>query len=229
MNLRGAFGYGIFNVLGYALGGLIFYLEARRRKAFSGEALLYVVLGALAGALLGSKLGSAVFVYPQYFRQHPYALFLPQTGGKTLVGGIIGGYLGVTIAKKILKIKNSTGDLFAPALSLGIAVGRIGCFLNGCCGGIDGLPVQLFESAFCLGLFAYLWKIRATTRKDGDLFKIFLLAYSAFRFSIEFFRADTVPAFSHLSLAQVICLAVFIWMAQSFLRPKKETQINGQL
>jgi phosphatidylglycerol:prolipoprotein diacylglycerol transferase len=227
MSISGAIWYTIFNVLGYSAAGAVFYCEARRRKTFSGETLLYVMLGALVGALLGSKLGSALFVYPQYFWSHPWVLLLPQTGGKTLVGGIIGGYLGVVIAKKILKIESSTGDLFAPALSLGIAIGRIGCFLNGCCGGVNGLPVQLYESTFCLILFFVLFYLRAKRLRNGDLFKVFLLAYSAFRFAIEFSRADTVSGFFGLSQAQLICSIVFIWVAQSFLRRKREMQTKG--
>jgi len=234
----GELSYGIFNTLAYAAAGVLFYLEARRKHVAS-EPLLYIVLGALVGALIGSRVGSALFVYRDFYVAHPCALFSPAVGGKTLVGGLIGGYAGVVIAKKILKVKRSTGDLFAPGLALGVAIGRIGCFLNGCCGGketdlpwgvvIDGVsrhPTQIYESVFCFLLFIYLWAIRKRPRKEGDLFKIFLLAYAFFRFWIEFLRADQVVAAFGLSMAQVVSAAVVIvlvaYFCSAFLRGRSD-------
>jgi prolipoprotein diacylglyceryl transferase len=222
MVTSGILSYSISNTIAYAVAGFLFYLEAKR-KQFPLEQTLYILLGGLFGALVGSRLGSALFVYPDYYSKHPLNLFIPQIGGKTLVGGLAGGYIGVVIAKKILKFRRSTGDLFAPGLALGIAVGRIGCLLNGCCFGIatnlpwavnfKGVmrhPTQIYESIFCFFLFAVLWKIRTRIRKEGYLFKIFLCAYAFFRFWIEFLRADRVGAVLNLSIAQIISGMTFI-------------------
>jgi phosphatidylglycerol:prolipoprotein diacylglycerol transferase len=152
---------------------------------------------------------------------------------------LIGGYLGVEIVKKILKIKRSTGDLFAPGLALGISIGRWGCFFNGCCYGIPtnlpwgvvfkgvvSHPTQIYESIFCLILFFYLWSVRKAVNKEGDLFKIFLLWYAFFRFWIEFLRGDKVSFFSSLSIAQIVAGSVFIVLAVYFLKSKRLSGIK---
>ncbi len=209
--------YSLFSAIAYATGLCLYFLEIRRKKV-SLEPLLYIFFGALVGGLIGSKLGSVFFVYWDYFSKHLSHIFIPQIGGKTLVGGLIGGYLGVVITKRIIKFTRSTGDLFAPALAIGIAIGRIGCYFNGCCYGINGLPTQLIESAFCFGLFLYLWSIRAGIKTEGDLFRIFLLAYTFFRFWIEFFRADATGGYFGLDSAQIISAVVFGWVAVYLLK-----------
>ncbi|MCX5700541.1 MAG: prolipoprotein diacylglyceryl transferase [Candidatus Omnitrophica bacterium] len=231
--LYGRIAYSLFSVLAYSAAGFVIYLEAKR-KEYNSENVLYIVFAALLGGLIGSKLGSALFVYPDFYINNPLAILFPEVGGKTIVGGLIGGYIGVIIAKRILKVKRSTGDLFAPGLALGIAIGRIGCFLNGCCYGVPtclpwGIfykgairhPTQIYESIFCLILFLYLWSVREKERKEGDLFKIFLLAYCFFRFWVEFLRADTVNSIFNLSLAQLITGSIFIILAGYFLKTNR--------
>jgi phosphatidylglycerol:prolipoprotein diacylglycerol transferase len=230
----GILSYSLFNSIAYALAGLLFYLEAKRKK-FSLETVLYVLLAALFGGLIGSRLGSALFVYWGYYSKNFLHILMPQIGGKTLVGGLIGGYLGVVIAKRSLKFSRSTGDLFAPGLALGIAIGRIGCLFNGCCYGtasnlpwavrFEGIlrhPTQIYESVFCFFLFLYLWRIRTRIKREGDLFKIFLLLYAYFRFWIEFLRADKVGIISNLSIAQAVSGGVFVILSVYFLKRTKE-------
>lgn len=229
---KGALIYSIFNALGYIAAAGIFYKESKR-KQYLQEPLLYVLFGALLGGLIGSKLGSALFVYWEYFSKNFFNILIPQVGGKTLVGGLIGGFLGVEITKRFLKSNRSTGDLFAPGLALGIAFGRIGCLFNGCCAGIgtklpwgiafNGVirhPTQLYESIFCFLLFIFLWKIRKRLKKEGELFKIFLLGYTFFRFWIEFIRADTRAGLLGLSIAQIISLIIFVILLIYFLKSR---------
>lgn len=236
ITMTGSTWYSLFSVLAYSSAGFIFYIEARR-KNYHSEQLLYVVFAALLGALIGSRLGSALFVYREYFVKDPLVLLSPMAGGKTIVGGIVGGYLGVVIAKKILKIKRSTGDLFAPGLALGIGIGRIGCFLNGCCyGAITGVPwavnikgvlrhpTQIYESLFGFALFIFLWRIRKNVKQEGDLFKIFILAYAFFRFWIEFLRADRVMVFLNLSVAQIISIIFFVVAAAGLKKGRGEDE-----
>ena len=56
--------------------------------------------------------------------------------GMSVLGGILGGFIGVEVFKKIAGHKESTGDVFALAIPIGHAIGRIGCLLSGCCFGI---------------------------------------------------------------------------------------------
>ena len=116
--------YNAINVIAYTVGLLLFYYETKR-KSYPKDVIFYVLLWALVGGLIGSRLGSALFVYWGYYAKNFLNIFIPQLGGKTLVGGVIGGYLAVVITKKILKFNRPTGDLFAPSLAIGIAIGRI--------------------------------------------------------------------------------------------------------
>jgi len=236
MGTSGALYYAVFNAIGYLAAGIIFFSEARR-KGFSFDSLFYVLFGSLLGALIGSRLGSALFVYKAYYAKHCFDILIPQIGGKTLVGGLIGGYLGVVVTKKLIKFDRSTGDLFAPGIAIGLCIGRIGCFLNGCCYGVASSlpwavrfqgtlrhPAQIYESIFCLFLFFYLWQKRKKIIKEGDLFKLFLLMYSFFRFWVEFLRADKVSSVFNLSLAQVIAGIVFVLTSIYFLKQKKASE-----
>lgn len=240
VKVSGTLWYGFFNALGYLAAAVVFYREAKR-KQYSFETLLYILFGALLGGLIGSRLGSALFVYPEYYSKHIFDLLIPQVGGKTLVGGLIGGYLGVMIAKKILKFNRSTGDLFAPGLAIGIAIGRIGCYLNGCCYGIPtslpwgvvikGIarhPTQIYESIFCFALFIYLWSIRKRISREGDLFKLFLLWYAFFRFWVEFLRGDKVHSVINLSMAQLIAAVIFILCLVHFFSKKRDIKSGGR-
>lgn len=225
--------YAYFNALAYGAALFLFFYEARRKK-FPQEAILCIILAALIGTLAGSRLGSVLFVYWNYYSRNLSNIFFLQLGGKTLVGGLIGGYLGVVIMKRILKFSRSTGDLFAPSVALGISIGRIGCFLNGCCFGVPANfwwgvnfkgtirhPTQIYESIFCLLLFIALWGIRKKIKREGDLFKIFVFAYSFFRFWIEFLRDDKVLLAFKLSTAQLISLVILILLVMHFSGRKR--------
>ncbi len=86
--------------------------------------------------------------------------------GKTITTGLLGAYLGVELAKWAMEIRVKTGDTFALPLALALAVGRWGCFCNGCCYGrpsdlpwavafADGIPrhpTQVYESLFHLAM-----------------------------------------------------------------------------
>ena len=109
----------------------------------------------------------------------------------------------------------------APAIALGMAIGRMGCFFTGCCYGIetklpigidfgDGLlryPTQLVEMIFCVILFGYLYYKQKTKKElePGRLFKELVLYYFVFRFFIEFIRG-TEKNIIYLSIYQIICL-----------------------
>ena len=80
----------------------------------------------------------------------------------------------------------------APVLALSHGIGRIGCFMNGCCGGkeIFGLkqPVQLYESAGLFVLAGILFQLSKRKVRAGSIFLIYLLSYGILRFILEFWR-----------------------------------------
>jgi prolipoprotein diacylglyceryltransferase len=94
-----------------------------------------------------------------------------------VIGALMGGYLGVEIAKKLVGIRHSTGDAFAVAVPLSLGIGRIACVLGGCCygtpshqpwaihlAGADRHPVQLYEAALDFALAAAVFSVRSPLR-----------------------------------------------------------------
>jgi len=126
--------------------------------------------------------------------------------------------LAVWWVKRRLNIQARFGNILAPAVALGLATGRMGCFLSGCCYGTptvlplgvdfgDGVPrhpTQLYEIVFCLLAFAVIRR-KLPTARPGTLMTGFLTAYFVFRFFEEFLRAGEVRF--GLTTFQWICLA----------------------
>ena len=146
-------------------------------------------------------------------------------GGKTIVGALIFGLISVELFKRYIGVRQSTGDLYAIPLALGIAIGRIGCFLAGLADdtygkptslpwavdfgdGIGRHPVQLYEILFLLCLAAFLAFSRRWPLKQGARFRIFLAAYLAWRLLIDCIKSQ--PLIAGLNLIQWCCAAGLI-------------------
>jgi phosphatidylglycerol---prolipoprotein diacylglyceryl transferase len=213
--------YALFMALAILTGIILYRREARKHK-FSGDKAFYVIMGALIGGVLGAKIPIWIMNFPTIISSFPD--IGPILSGRTITGGLVGGTLGVLYVKRKLKIKGRKGNLFAPAIALGMAIGRIGCFLAGCCYGKatslpwgvnfgDGIlrhPTQIYEFIFMIGLFIYLqWK-KGKNPGDGQLFTILMVSYFIFRFFIEFIRAEPI-IFLGLTFFQYVSIAVVIW------------------
>ncbi|MEO9220977.1 MAG: prolipoprotein diacylglyceryl transferase family protein, partial [Mycobacteriaceae bacterium] len=119
--------HALFVGLGVLAAVGVFVVEARRRQQ-TDEKIAYVVLGALIGGALFMRLGT----WMQHVDLRQNASLVEQWlyGNRSILGGLFGAWLGVHIAKKIVGYDARTGDLFAPAVALGMAIGRIGCLLT---------------------------------------------------------------------------------------------------
>jgi len=163
-----------------------------------------IALAALASGLVGAKLGS-VFL-------EGAKLFAPV--GFTCVAGLVAGAAVLAVVARLTRQSVPAAlDVGAVAAALGLAIGRIGCLLGGCCWGRPtlfaiaivyedfsapvrpiGVPLhatQLYESVGSLLLFGALlvWTLRYRPRR-GMVALVFMCAYGALRFLIEFLRAD---------------------------------------
>src|SRR5712691_1297096 len=155
-------------------------------------------------------------------------------GGKTIVGALIGALFAVEAMKKYLGVSRRTGDLFALPLCVGIAIGRVGCFLTGVedhTAGIatslpwgvnfgDGVPrhpTQLYEIAFALLLAALILAFSRRPHRDGDLFKLFMVGYLAFRLCVDFLKPE-VRVLAGLSSIQCACILMLLYYAPDVLR-----------
>ena len=213
-------GYATFVGLGLVMGYLAKSLEERRLNLLPSAQRRWVTAGALLGAMVGAKLGLLLYLPFDAWWQSIRALLLEEWGGRTIIGALFGGFIGVEVAKKMLGITIATGDPYAIGLPLGQALGRVGCFIGGCCYGqpldeasplrslsLVAHPAQLYEGALDLAVAVTLFAIRKQPRAPGLLFRYYLLSYAAIRFVMDFFRGDEKQLLGPLSYAQWFCLA----------------------
>lgn len=219
----------LFESLAYAIAFRLVILNSRN-DTIKPTQRTSVIVGGMVGALVGAKslvLLQHLDLLPQDWQQ--FLLLFIQ--GKTVVGAILGGLIGVELTKKMIGLTRSTGDVFVYPLIVGTAIGRIGCFLTGLSDrtyGIatnlpwgvdfgDGIyrhPTQLYEIIFLVILMAFL-RIRSRyQRQEGDLFKFYMIAYLGFRFIIDFIKPDFHP-FLGLTAIQIACLLALVYYRRS--------------
>lgn len=209
--------YGVMCALGM-LAALVVVLTLTRKYH---ENLLHVMvlfavscIGAAAGAVALHFIVSGSF---EDVHDGGYEI------GFVYYGGLLGGLLLFMLTAKLLyRGTSSASRVLLPAVPLAHAIGRVGCFLGGCCFGIllkNGarLPVQLIESAYELVLFVLL--LRFSVKNRPHLIRTYLLLYAPFRFVIEFFRGDEIRGFIGIfSTSQLISIAVFAFCLLSMVK-----------
>lgn len=176
-----------------------------------------VWMGAFLGAMIFSKLPFVLFDIEGL--RSGAAWF---ESGKTIVFGLVGGYLGVEIAKWLLRVRQKTGDSFVVPVAVAICIGRIGCFVGGCCYGtatdlpwgirfhdeVTRHPTQLYEAVFHALAAWVFFRMEGTSRLRNQRIKAYILAYLVYRFFSEEIRPEP-EVFAGLTAYQIGCL-VFI-------------------
>jgi phosphatidylglycerol:prolipoprotein diacylglycerol transferase len=147
----------------------------------------------------------------RFFLDNPQEVFMLWHGGLVWYGGFLGGMLSGSIYLKRKKIPLLRAmDLIMPYVALSHSIGRIGCFLNGCCYGRFFIPAQLFSSFGLLIIFVILRLLQGRPRRQGFILACYLMAVSLERFIEEFLRGDSPRDFGGLTIFQVISIAVFL-------------------
>jgi phosphatidylglycerol---prolipoprotein diacylglyceryl transferase len=224
--------WGVYPVLGHLWGMPIYAYETLVTTALlAGLALLWwdsrhqrgtghlveIAVAALLGGAVGAKLLEWA-LNPDLVRRAGWVAAL--LAGRTILGGLLGGTLGVWLVKRRLGITGRRGNLLAAPVALGLAIGRLGCFLHGCCYGTpsnlpwavdfgDGVtrhPTQLYEVLFALAALVVLRAVRDRVATPGRLWSGFVMAYLGFRFVEEVVRAGPRGPLG-LTLYQLAALA----------------------
>ena len=181
-----------------------------------------------------------------------WELFVSAIGGMVFYGGFLGGLASIPIYCKFDKrvTRGQMFDLYAVLVPLFHVFGRIGCFLGGCCYGIESpfgftvhgnelnpgindvcrLPVQLIESGCNLLIFLLLFYLYRKRIMENRIIFLYMLIYPVVRFTLEFFRGDEIRGFvSGLSTSQWISIFVFtaavIGLLISHFRKKKNEAV----
>lgn len=221
----------LFESLAYAIATRLL-LHNVRKDAIAPTQRSSVIVGGMLGALVGAKV--LVLLQHIYLVGHWQQFLLLLIQGKTVVGALLGGLIGVELTKKIIGVNRSTGDVFVYPLIVGTAIGRIGCFLTGLSDktygiattlpwgvdfgdGIPRHPTQLYEILFLLCLIIFLKFRSRYQRQAGDLFKFYLIAYLGFRFLIDFIKPDFHPILG-MSAIQIACVLAIIYYRRSIIK-----------
>lgn len=188
--------------------------------------LFKLFLGVFVSSWVGAKLFFLFFSSQHKIYQYLYADYFWLGGGFVFYGGLIFGLIFYLVYSLVFKkFDFNKSYLLVPGLIFGHAVGRVGCFLTGCCYGsqcdlpwamsIDGItrhPVQLYEAIalFALGFLSLKWIQKKYT--NLSVVTNYLFIYGVIRFITEFFRGDEIRGVFWLSLStsQLISLGIFI-------------------
>ena len=196
------------------------------RLARRDERLVLIYALALLSGFVGAKV---VYLFAEGWLDWPLPdRWMRLATGKSVIGALLGGYVGVELAKRMLGYTAATGDLFAVVAPLGIGIGRIGCLLHGCCLGRvcepawyalrdahgtarwPAVPVELAFNAVALVVFLGL---RRCGVQRGQHFHLYLMGYGLFRFVHEFVRATPQMGgfLSGYQYAALACVALGAW------------------
>lgn len=234
------YAYGLMLALAFLVCTLVARAEALRR-GLKADLVYDVALGAAVGGILGARFFYVAY-YWELYAASPLRALAVWEGGLVFYGGLFGG---ATIVLAIAYLKNYSleelAHLVGLVLPLGIAITRIGCFLNGCCygkptqlpwgvvfpglGGITRHPTQLYELLYALFIFIFLWVFKDKLKRGYPL-AYFLVLYSFCRFFNEFLRAN--PSFLWgLTGSQVVSLIIF-FASLTFLTYNRVFQASGR-
>jgi phosphatidylglycerol:prolipoprotein diacylglycerol transferase len=223
--------------LAFAVG---IYLAKRRASNIGIDARIIMDLGVyiLLSSIIGARLLYVLSNLNEYKTQ-PVEIIFSRSGFVFYGGLILASIITIWYLKRRDLSVGKIADVIAPSIAIGQAIGRIGCFLNGCCYGkqttlpwgvmIAGRdpfdltplhPTQLYSSAGNLIIFfilTYLWKRR---KFDGQIFLMYLILYAVTRFIIEFYRGDTPYILFNLTLSQLLSIFIFagaLWLLRKEL------------
>ena len=233
-----------FSLLALGIGFPIYYRELRRRGMLE-ERIVLISIAALVGGVLGARILLAwenADFWAANIGRAPLSWII-ENSGKSLIGAIAGGWAGIVLAKRALGYRRSTGDAYAFALPVGVAIGRVGCFLSELPLGtptdlpwgvtVDPAaaasfsycpdcnlpmhPTMLYEIAFNVLAIAAMWRVRHRFVVQGDLVRAYLLVAGAFRFFVEFIRTSP-PQMMGLTAPQLVLIPLLLFLAIHFLR-----------
>ena len=227
------YSYGVMAALGFMAGLLTWAWLGRHENRPPGFA---TDLGfwLMASGIVGSRL-AYVFANWTYYRDNLIEIVRIDQGGLIFYGGFLLACVVLVLFARHHRVPLwHLADFAIPALAIGHGLGRVGCFLNGCCygrpagtafcgiayppvcepgklfPGVPLFPVQIIEAAGLLVIWAVLLFAYPRRKKDGAVFALYLLLYPPVRFGLEYLRGDERQSWFALDVAQVTSIALFL-------------------
>jgi phosphatidylglycerol:prolipoprotein diacylglycerol transferase len=202
--------YGFFVALGFA-AGIWTAVKVGKRQGVPSQQVMDMAFLMIVWAIIGSRL-FYVFINFSYFKEHILDIIKVWQGGLVFSGGLVATAIAMIWYLRSRRFSFlSTGDLWAPSLALGQGIGRIGCFMAGCCYGrptgsswgvlftnpkslaplnIRLYPTQLFEAFSLFAIFLVLIFLHGKRKFEGQIFLWYLILHSTARLFVERLRGD---------------------------------------
>jgi phosphatidylglycerol---prolipoprotein diacylglyceryl transferase len=243
--------FGVFLAAAY-FAALWWLMRGVRRDGLNGDRAAGLGLWLIVGAIVGAKALMVIRTLPDYWA-NPSSLLSWETVQSA--GDFYGGFIGALIAAFAYFIRHPEmprwhiSDLSGPAIALGQAIGRIGCFMAGDDFGrpthlpwavafsdpeaesIGGAPlnkplhpVQLYESFACFALFLFLIWLTRRKRFQGEIILAYTMLYAVARFFLEYFRGDMDRGFlfsNMLSTSQFIAILALVVCVPLWIKQRK--------
>lgn len=230
--------YGLLAVLGLCVCCLVTTLLGKK-YGLKFEDIILIFISASIGLLIGGHILYGItnidllisfFANPDNITFTSFLTTLVAAfGGMVFYGGFLGGLAAVAIHGHFIRKKVEPFvifDLYAVSIPLFHFFGRIGCFLGGCCYGIESefgftahdnpvspgvndisrFPVQLLEASLNLLLFLLILQLFRKEKFKGNLVFVYMFCYSIIRFGTEFLRGDEVRKF-------FLCFSTSQWIS----------------
>ena len=243
--------YGFFVALGFAVG-IWTAIKVGKRQGVPSQQVMDMAFVMIVWAIIGSRL-FYVLINFSYYKTNLLDIVKLWQGGLVFSGGLV-----ATAAAMIWYLRRhhlsfwSTGDLWAPSLALGQAIGRIGCFMAGCCYGrptgtswgvvfthpkslaplnVPLYPTQVFEAFAGLAIFLVLIYLHGKRKFEGQVYIWYLILHSTARLLVERFRGDDRGLISGTEMSSTQLLATLILVgsvaALLVLRSRGERKNKG--
>ncbi len=241
--------YGVMLMLSFVAGLWRMVIVARRKRAenptypVTPEAALDVGIWVMLGIVIGARLLFVLVDWSDY-KAHPLTALQFWEGGLSFHGGFFGVLLALALFCRKHRIPFLVlGDLLAPSAMLGYAIGRVGCFFNGCCYGapthlpwgvrffddghwtVPSHPTQLYSTALSLIFFAVLVRMERRQQFVGQIGFWYVLLSAIERFTMEIWRAGVTSTVVALGLTDVqwLCITMAVVAALSLLALRRRS------
>ncbi len=238
--------YGI--MIGLAVASLLVMMLRETKRLGIQRDIYGIFFWGIVGGIVGGRLAHVVYDW-EHFVASPREIIGFQ--GLAQNGMIIGVIVAALIYMRVTRMRFSTllslGDAIAVGTPLALAIGRIGCTLNGCCTGqfsplqccplavtytardsmspqywnVPVYPANMYHLLWNLIVFAIVWRLRGKLKPEGALLFFFICLFAAGDFAIRFLRVDK-PVLWGLRQAQLLDLgAVAIFLPWLIIRMRR--------
>ena len=203
-------------------------MRAGEREGIKPEFIADAGILVILSSIIGARLFYVIFYDFQNTLEHPRELLKLQQTGLVFYGGLILAVVAGIVFCRFRKVSVPViVDIAAPSVALGQAIGRVGCFMSGCCYGKPASvawavtfpyleharhPTQIYESIATFTIFLALITFRKRRTRVGQVAWLYVVLYSLCRFGLEFMRGDNPELALGMTVSQIVSLAALAAM-----------------